>query len=94
MSRTGNRSGFFISASVRYDGGFATTRTSMNRKRTLLLGATAAVLFAVSVYASPYRAWDRVELRWEGKDGGSFILKRHGLWSWKLAGIDMARAGR
>lgn len=45
-------------------------------------------------YDLAYRGWDRVELRWEGKDGGSFILERHGLWSWKLAGIDMARAGR
>lgn len=40
-------------------------------------------------YALAYRGWDRVDLRWKGPEGGSFIFRRDGLWGWKLAGIDM-----
>jgi hypothetical protein len=38
-------------------------------------------------YALHYRGWDRVALT--ARDGGSFILRRDGLWGWKLAGIEL-----
>jgi hypothetical protein len=37
-------------------------------------------------YAVHYRGWDRFAVT--AQDGGSFIFRRDGLWSWKLAGID------
>lgn len=42
-------------------------------------------------YALSYRSWDRVAIAREDKDGGAFILHRHGLWSWKLGGIELPR---
>jgi hypothetical protein len=38
-------------------------------------------------YALHYRGWDRFDVA--ARDGGSFIFRRDGLWSWKLAGIAM-----
>ena len=40
-------------------------------------------------YTLSYRSWDRVAIEREGGDGGAFILHRHGLWSWKLGGIEL-----
>ncbi|WP_020655143.1 DUF2939 domain-containing protein [Massilia niastensis] len=40
-------------------------------------------------YALSYRGWDRVALTRKGGDGGSFILRRYGVWHWKLAGIEL-----
>jgi hypothetical protein len=37
-------------------------------------------------HAVHYRGWDRFAVT--AQDGGSFIFRRDGLWSWKLAGID------
>ena len=37
-------------------------------------------------YAVHYRGWDRFAVT--ARDGGSFIFRRAGLWSWKLAGVD------
>jgi hypothetical protein len=37
-------------------------------------------------YALHYRGWDRFAVT--AQNGGSFIFRRDGLWSWKLAGID------
>jgi CubicO group peptidase (beta-lactamase class C family) len=42
-------------------------------------------------YALSYRAWDRVALTSQKPDGGSFLFARHGLWDWKLAGIELPR---
>jgi hypothetical protein len=42
-------------------------------------------------YTLSYRSWDRVAIEREGGDGGAFILHRHGLWTWKLGGIEMPR---
>jgi hypothetical protein len=42
-------------------------------------------------YALSYRSWDRVAVAKEGGDGGAFILYRHGLWGWKLGGIELPR---
>lgn len=43
-------------------------------------------------YTLSYRSWDRVAIEREGGAGGAFILQRHGLWSWKLAGVALAPA--
>jgi hypothetical protein len=40
-------------------------------------------------YALHYRGWSRFAVTAE--DGGSFVLRRDGLWSWKLAGIELPR---
>lgn len=40
-------------------------------------------------YTLSYRSWDRVAIEREGGDGGAFILHRHGLWTWKLVGVEM-----
>jgi hypothetical protein len=37
-----------------------------------------------------YRSWDRFAVT--TRDGGNFIFRRVGLWSWKLAGIEAAAA--
>ena len=37
-------------------------------------------------FALHYRGWDRFAVT--AQDGGSFIFRRDGLWSWKLAGVD------
>jgi hypothetical protein len=37
-------------------------------------------------YALHNRGWDRFAVT--AQDGGSFIFRRDGLWSWKLAGVD------
>lgn len=38
-----------------------------------------------------YRGWDTVEFYRSDStpDDGSFILRRHGLWSWRLAAVDL-----
>jgi hypothetical protein len=38
-------------------------------------------------YALHYRDWDRFAVT--ADDGGAFIFRRAGLWSWKLAGIEL-----
>jgi len=38
-------------------------------------------------YALAYRGWDRFAVT--AQDGGSFVFRRAGLWTWKLAGIEM-----
>lgn len=40
-------------------------------------------------YALAYRGWNSFAVT--ARDGGSFIFRRDGLWTWKLAGIDLAR---
>lgn len=40
-------------------------------------------------YVLSYRSWDRVAIAREGGEGGAFILHRHGLWTWKLGGIEL-----
>jgi hypothetical protein len=40
-------------------------------------------------YALHYRGWSRFAVTAE--DGGSFVFRRDGLWSWKLAGIELPR---
>jgi hypothetical protein len=40
-------------------------------------------------YALHYRGWNRFAVTAE--DGGSFVFRRDGLWSWKLAGIELPR---
>jgi hypothetical protein len=40
-------------------------------------------------YALAYRGWNSFAVT--AHDGGSFIFRRDGLWTWKLAGIDLAR---
>lgn len=40
-------------------------------------------------YTLSYRSWDRVAIERESGDGGAFILHRHGLWTWKLGGIEL-----
>lgn len=42
-------------------------------------------------YALSYQSWDRVAIARADRDGGAFILHRHGLWDWKLGGIALAR---
>jgi len=42
-------------------------------------------------YALRYRGWNRFAVT--GDDGGSFVFRRTGLWSWKLAGIELPRGG-
>jgi hypothetical protein len=37
-----------------------------------------------------YRSWDRFTVA--TRDGGNFIFRRAGLWSWKLAGIERGAA--
>lgn len=40
-------------------------------------------------YALHYRGWRHFAVTAE--DGGSFVFRRDGLWSWKLAGIELPR---
>ena len=40
-------------------------------------------------YALHYRGWSHFAVAAE--DGGSFVFRRDGLWSWKLAGIELPR---
>jgi hypothetical protein len=40
-------------------------------------------------YALHYRGWSHFAVTAE--DGGSFVFRRAGLWSWKLAGIELPR---
>jgi hypothetical protein len=40
-------------------------------------------------YAVGYRSWDTFVLTWTASDG-SLVFKRHGLWGWKLSGIELA----
>ena len=40
-------------------------------------------------YALHYRGWSHFAVTAE--DGGSFVFRRDGLWSWKLAGIELPR---
>jgi hypothetical protein len=39
-------------------------------------------------FALRYRGWDRFAIT--ADDGGSFVFRRDGLWTWKLAAIEMA----
>lgn len=39
-------------------------------------------------FALRYRDWDRFAIT--GENGGSFVFRRDGLWTWKLAAIEMA----
>jgi hypothetical protein len=39
-------------------------------------------------YSVSYRNWNEVVARPKKPDAGSFILKRDGLWSWKLGGVE------
>lgn len=40
-------------------------------------------------YAVDYEGWSRVAIAKPGDDGGRFILKRTGLWSWQLAALEL-----
>lgn len=40
-------------------------------------------------YSVAYRSWDTVSVTKAGGESGAFILKRAGLWSWKLAAIEL-----
>jgi hypothetical protein len=40
-------------------------------------------------YSVAYRNWDTVSVTKEGQKSGAFIFKRAGLWSWKLAAIEL-----
>jgi hypothetical protein len=40
-------------------------------------------------YALHYRGWSHFAVT--ADDGGSFVFRRDGLWSWKLAGIELPR---
>jgi hypothetical protein len=42
-------------------------------------------------YAIAYRSWNDVAVSKVGQDSGSFIFKRAGLWSWKLAAIELPK---
>lgn len=39
-------------------------------------------------YAAAYRGWDKFALTWKGSEGG-LVFTRHGLWGWKLSGIEL-----
>ncbi len=43
-------------------------------------------------YAMSWRAWDEVVLASDRPDGGGFVFRRHGLWRWKLSGIELRHA--
>lgn len=40
-------------------------------------------------YSVAYRSWDTVSVTKAGGESGAFILKRAGIWSWKLAAIEL-----
>ena len=40
-------------------------------------------------YDLSYRGWDQVVVERADGEGLRFVLDRHGLWSWKLAGVDL-----
>jgi hypothetical protein len=42
-------------------------------------------------YSVSYQSWDKVAVSGKGADAGSFIFKRHGMWSWKLSAIELPR---
>ena len=44
-------------------------------------------------YAVDYRGWDRFAVSSKDPHGGSFIFKRQGLWSWKLAAVELPKDG-
>lgn len=45
-------------------------------------------------YAAAYAAWDRFVIRPANRqdDAGALVLRRHGLWSWKLSEIELSKA--
>lgn len=45
-------------------------------------------------YAAAYAGWDRFVIRPAGRqdDAGALVLRRHGLWSWKLSEIELSKA--
>lgn len=42
-------------------------------------------------YSVAYRSWGKVAVMSKGENAGSFILKRDGIWSWKLAAIELPK---
>jgi len=47
-------------------------------------------------YSASYAAWDKFVLRATAGDGhngnsGALVLRRHGLWTWKLSAIEVSR---
>lgn len=45
-------------------------------------------------YAASYAGWDRFVIRPAQRhdDAGALVLRRHGLWSWKLSEIELSKA--
>ncbi|WP_065308516.1 DUF2939 domain-containing protein [Janthinobacterium psychrotolerans] len=45
-------------------------------------------------YTAAYAGWDSFVIRPASnpEDGGGLVLRRHGLWSWKLSGIELSTA--
>ncbi|MGK5026060.1 DUF2939 domain-containing protein [Janthinobacterium sp. RB2R34] len=45
-------------------------------------------------YTASYAGWDRFVIRPAARqeDGGGLVLRRHGLWSWKLSEIEISKA--
>lgn len=42
-------------------------------------------------YDLAYAGWDRVTVARDDGSGAVFILRRHGLWGWKLSGVELPR---
>jgi hypothetical protein len=42
-------------------------------------------------YTVSYRGWDKVIVGRRGHNSGNFVLKRDGLWSWKLAAVELPK---
>lgn len=45
-------------------------------------------------YSAGYTGWDKFSIRASAQDqdrGGALVLRRHGLWNWKLSAIEVAR---
>ena len=45
-------------------------------------------------YVAAYASWDSFMIRPTARqeDGGGLVLRRHGLWSWKLSAIELSQA--
>lgn len=45
-------------------------------------------------YVAAYAGWDRFVIRPTSNqdDGGGLVLRRHGLWNWKLSGLEISKA--
>jgi hypothetical protein len=46
----------------------------------------------IAKYSVSYRNWNEVVARPTKQDAGSFILKRDGIWSWKLGAVEFPAA--